>query len=205
MKKFTVFTYAAALLGALCIGFVSCNDEDQPRANDDNYGTDPAPVNYSPNNVVVLAVDYTTNAFLGGYTIPVEKGDAPFELSMDYVSPGDFGSVTFYDEASGTKLFAGDIIWMGCGKMTYPEAMLAPGGFAYAKKAAGMPRLTHYGGDWNYEGSGLTAVSNAISRLEVVGQALENAPDALVYAYLYARSVGMGNPAEWYWLVFIRG
>ena len=184
--------------------------ETPPSAQKENYGTIDTPVAYTPGKIVVLAVDYTTNCFLGGYTLPVENGDGPFELESDYRSPGDFGSVTFYDKGSRAKLFASDIIWMGTGRMTYPEAMCSPKSFVStdATDAQLLPELTYYnfyGGPNEGHADELTPVRHVLRKLKIVEQAMKTAPDAPIYASLYMRSVGMGDPADWYWLIFIRG
>lgn len=198
----------------MCTLGAGCGDIP-PEAQKENYGTITDPIRYSSGGVIVLAVDYTTNAFLGGYTVPSgfvsdAMRDGTFGLTSDYNSPGDFGDVTIYERATHTKLFAGDIIWMGAGRMTYPEQMYSPGSFARAKKTVSLPEFTeysYYGEEYSdFTRSDLGPVRSAVSRLEIVRQAVANWPDTPeIYATLYMRSVGMGDPADWYWLVFIRG
>lgn len=213
MKKHLLLVLG--LIALSVTGATSCDDDtpdapkdETPEAQADNYGTLAGSVEYSPGEVVILAVDYTTNSFLGGYTVPAESPGGDFALDADYLSPGDFGSVTIYEKASNSKLFAGYIIWDGKGRMAYPAEMYSPKGFALMDKPVALPDFTHYDYSASEFSAGeydLATVKNAVGKLKIVGQARANAPAAPVYAALYTRSVGDGNPADWYWLIFIRG
>jgi hypothetical protein len=212
MRRSSHRIYAVALAGLCCVCVASCDGARKGgvRAREENYGTDTRHVHYSPGEVAVLAVDFTTNAFLGGYTLPVAGGAEAFELAAEYTAPGDFGSVAIREKGSGTLLFAGGIVWMGSGRMTYPETMHAPGSFASATGREGdLPPLTLFdysGGDAPLAGkTDLATVMEAVGGLQAVRRAVASAPDAPVYATLYARSVGAGDPTEWYWLIFVRG
>lgn len=187
-------------------------------AKPENFGTLTEPIVYKNGEVVVLAVDYTTNVFLGGYTVPTGITDAmvngEFALRADYHEPGDFGDVTIYDNASNTKLFAGGIVWMGTGNRTYPKEMYAPEAFNYYAIVceilpAPKPTMFYYDGfDAEYgKPYDLAPVMAAINRVGIAWQAIANGnrQGAPVYTMLYRRSVGAGDPTDWYWLVFIRG
>ena len=200
------------LSGFWAIGFVSCDDNDSATiygdAKDENYGTKVGRINYSPGEVIVLAVDYTTNSFLGGYTIPVQNTDGSFAIESDYKSPGDFGRVAFYEKGSHTRLFEGSIVWAGSGRREYPEEMFSPESFAVTGKIRLWPKFTLYdysAGEISDEAYDFSPVRYSINRLEIVRQAIQRVPGAPIYASLYRRSVGIGNPADWYWLIFIRG
>ncbi len=165
-------------------------------------------IEYTPGEVVVLMVDYTTNRFMGGYTVPVEFIGGDFGLEADYNSPGDFGDVTIYEKETGTKLFAGDIIWMGRGERTFPEEILPAKEFARTSKSS-SPELERFypveNGWTDGDDDEINKVWKSVKNLDIVHQAIENAPNTDVYMYLYRRSVGVGDPADWYWLIFIRG
>jgi hypothetical protein len=87
---------------------ISCNSDNSQDLN---------PVNA----VLMLQVDYTTHTFEGGKEFNFPEQTGTFTITNEYVSPGDFGSIKlFYSELNET-LFYGTIIWMGSGKILYPE------------------------------------------------------------------------------------
>ncbi|NDV83933.1 hypothetical protein [Bacteroides sp. 51] len=151
--------------------------------------------------VYAFTVDYTTNEFLGGYTVPFPAGSKSLKMAYDYKSPGDFGSVRWYDELSGTDLFAGTIVWMGTGKRTFPENISPASDFAKVDKPAVMPSVYPlYHGDALAEYKDYAPIWKAIANLQAVSWVEETTP---TYAYLYAPSVGEGDPKEWYWVFFL--
>lgn len=207
----TAFLMAAT---ALMIALAACEGVQQKPQKQGNSGSLTTPIVYKEGEVVVLAVDYTTNKFLGGYTVPTGISDAmnngEFALRAEYNQPGDFGNVTIYDKGSNTKLFAGDIVWMGTGKRTWPKEIYAPEAFKYtivsALLPAPKPTMFHYEEASAGEQHNLAPVITAIDRVAIAWHALAgNGKDAPLYTMLYRPSVGVGNPADWYWLVFIRG
>lgn len=166
-------------------------------------------VEYTPGEeVIVLTVDYTTNRFLGGYTLPVDFAGDDFSLEADYNSPLDLGNVTIYEKGSGVKLFAGYIGWMGKGERTYPAEILPAKDFARTSERS-LPELIRFyyaGGEPTTDPDGeISKAWTAVRNLDIVRKATKNAPDAKVYLSLYRCSVGVGDPADWYWLIFIRG
>lgn len=167
----------------------------------------------SPSEVIsVLQVDYTTNNFTGGYHIemplPIEKYD--FELIPEYESPVDFGSITWYEKRHDVKLFSGTIIWMGKGERTFPEKILKASDFYFTPKPTTVkPQLIFLTNDgspveeWIPE-IDTDAIWKSIASIGYVDQALQTHPEVPIYLYLYQPSVGIGDPKDWYWLVFVR-
>ena len=110
------------LLG-LCVLSFACNSEDPATVND--------PLNDDvniENKVLLLQVDFETNTFEGGKELIFPEA-SEFTISHIYNSPGDFGDITLkYAEVDQT-LFAGGIVWMGLGEMTFPESIDSADGF----------------------------------------------------------------------------
>ncbi len=159
--------------------------------------------------IMAFAVDYTTNKFLHGFMQPLPGQVDSFALVADYKSPGDFGSITWTEKNTGKKIFSGTIIWMGKGEQTFPEGPNnKAASYEVGEKPVDMPpliRLTN-GSEWDRPDADkpdYTSVWSAISSRTAVNQCIAWNPKAPVYIYLYQPSVGVGNPADWYWLVFM--
>ena len=152
--------------------------------------------------VQVLTVDYTTNEFLGGYTIQYNWTPS-FEMACDYKAPGDFGSVRWYDKASGQDLFAGTIIWMGKGERTFPEKFYEPTSFPKTNKYAAMPAISLLKYDeFVFEHDvDFSPIWKGVEHIDAVRWVNESTP---AYAYLYTPSVGVGDPRDWYWVIFLK-
>jgi hypothetical protein len=155
-------------------------------------------------SVFVLTVDYATHAFLGGYIVGLSGVEQRFEPVCEYQSPGDFGSIAWRDGATGTELFAGTIVWMGKGKRTFPEAIYPPDAFPRLNVVTAMPQMIRISPEAAEPGAGdvdYTSVWKALESLQCVSWIQATTP---AYIYLYAPSVGAGDPADWYWVVFLK-
>ncbi|MDL2277216.1 hypothetical protein LJC57_01360 [Parabacteroides sp. OttesenSCG-928-G07] len=153
--------------------------------------------------VFTFAVDYTTNDFLGGYVIDLPQETDFLKFACTYKSPGDFGSVSWYDETTETELFSGTIIWMGKGKRTFPEEIDSPSSFIKRDTKTAMPEfvlLQHDEYGTNYENIDYEAIWKPLEYLQNVSWLQSSSP---AYLYLYRPSVGLGDPKDWYWLVFL--
>jgi hypothetical protein len=103
-------------------------------------------------------------------------------------------------------LFDGDIIWMGLGQIHYPQNILAANQFEIVLTddiifpttnfyhILPEPNLSN-----NYD-----QVWMAVQNLVKVRQYLYSNPNASVKLFLYTPSVGIGNPAEWDWIIFMK-
>lgn len=154
--------------------------------------------------ITVLTVDYTTNEFLGGYIVPLDRvfEDKSLDLVCEYKAPSDFGSIDWYDKQSGKHLFGGSIIWMGKGERTYPKTILPASAFprmAISTIPTFVP-LFHDEYDKLTETDYLS-VWNAVSNLQCVGTPLGDTP---FYIYLYRPSTSVGDPKDWYWVTFMK-
>lgn len=187
------------LLSGLCLFFVSCSDES---------GTEVEAL--SENRILMLEVDLETNTFKGGveFSYPELAG---FTITTDYSPPGDFGDITLKYQEADSNLFAGTIVWAGSGERTYPETLNASNLFITETIPSPMPgqesfELVSYGdfGGHYPETIDYSGIWDAIDNLKRVKEFRAANPAAKVHLFLYTPSVGIGNPAEWSWYVFIR-
>lgn len=156
-------------------------------------------------SVYTLTVDYTTNEFLGGSFVTLPQYTDSLELVCEYDSPSDFGDVTWIDAKTNTKLFAGTIVWMGKGKQTFPEKMNTPSSYIKLDHSTQSPAFVPIYHD-NYQSDNSIevdyyAIWKSIDSLQVASWVDSSTP---AYIYLYQPSVGTGDPADWYWVIFLK-
>ncbi|MCW4468221.1 hypothetical protein OGH69_04515 [Flavobacterium sp. MFBS3-15] len=184
----------------LAMSLTACSDDDtstnQPAGN---------------NKVLLLKVDLLTNTFEGGKELSFEEADT-FTITPEYVSPADFGSIKLKYEETGETIFDGTIHWNGLGEMSYPAALDAPSSFAVMDNEIAMPAssdIVHVEyGDGETGFPFLTidheAIWESISHLQLVEDYRARNPNAKVNIFLYAPSVGIGDPADWDWFVILK-
>ncbi|WP_294818186.1 hypothetical protein [uncultured Flavobacterium sp.] len=198
MKK--KFLFLGLGLAAL---FTGCADDDALPANDAN------PVN--GNKVLMLKVDLLTNTFEGGRQLSFEEAES-FTITPEYVSPGDFGSIKLKYEETGETIFDGTIVWNGLGQMSYPETLDVPNSFAVMNNETAMPDpedFVHveYGeGEIGFPFLTIDhqGIWDAVDNLQLVEDYRASNPGAKVNIFLYAPSVGIGDPAQWDWFVILK-
>ncbi|WP_417352570.1 hypothetical protein [Flavobacterium alkalisoli] len=192
-KSFLLLVFAALLM--------SCSDTD----------TDPVNGGSEGNKVLLLKVDLLTNAFEGGKELTFPD-NSNFTISTDFNPAGDFGDITLnYDEVN-MPIFAGEIIWMGLGQMTFPESMDASGEFATIQNPVSQPAESQFSlvsvdepetspflSEIDYD-----AIWAAVDNLAAVKEFRDSNPDAHVNLFLYTPSVGIGDPADWDWIVILK-
>jgi len=176
--------------------FSSCSEENAPAENNTN----------EPNKVLLLKVDYLTNTFQGGKETTYTENSNSFTISHQSVPAVDFGNIKLKYNEINQILFDGDIIWMGLGQIHYPQNMLAANQFEIVltddiifpttnfNHILPEPNLSN-----NYD-----QVWMAVQNLVKVRQYLYSNPNASVKLFLYTPSVGIGNPAEWDWIIFMK-
>jgi len=171
--------------------------------NSDNVGIDTE--TDAPNQILMLKVDYTTNAFEGGTVLGFSKPTDNFTITNEYVSPGDFGSVKLTYKELNQKLFEGTIVWMGLGKMTFPEKLEPASSFKHAgtydlRYPNGYEDVfNHDNGELDYEKAWLSVQS-----LEKTREFLTANPTQKAKMFLYTPSVGVGDPKDWYWVIYLK-
>ena len=194
MKKTLLFTVLVLLITA-CSG-----DTETPVTNTD-----------TTNKVLVLKVDLLTNAFEGGKELEFEDAET-FNISADVNPPDDFGDITLKYQETSEPLFAGGIVWMGTGEITYP-AFEMPGTFQTVAAlpvppAADFEYAYSYTGDYfyqdYYDNVDYNAIWQAVGNLNLVNQYRTENPDAKIKLYLYTPGIGVGDPTIWKWIIFIK-
>jgi len=191
MKYFLSFF----VLALLC----ACSDDDTK-----------APETVPQSKVLMLQVDYTTEVFEAGTEISIDESVPDFEITSTYQEPGDFGGVQLYSSNSNTLLFDGTIIWMGTGVMSYPSNLYDSEDFGIISEPVAQPSESQFSkvvySDYETypEDMDYASIWNTIDNLAIVKTYRDSNPEATVKLFLYTPSVGIGNPEEWDWLVFIK-
>ena len=159
----------------------------------------------SSGSVLMLKVDYTTNTFEGGKEFSFAKSSPTFTIKNEYVSPGDFGSVKLIYNELNELLFDGTIIWMGTGKIIFPQNIQSAAQFTRVQTndtvypTNGLENVFNpYNESYNYTNMWLAIQSSAKVRDYLTAN-----PSVTVKVFLYTPSVGVGNPAEWDWIIFL--
>ena len=181
---------------ALILSLISCSNDNDETSNSTT----------NSNNVLLLKVDYNTNLFEGGKELTFANTTSNMTITNQYVSPGDFGSIKLIYQELNETLFDGTIVWAGLGQMNYPQNLLNANQFDtvmttdYVTPSAGFvnvfnPDNTTYS---------YNEVWTSVQSLVKVRQYLYSNPNASVKLFLYTPSVGIGNPAEWDWIIFMK-
>lgn len=184
MKKFIAILF-------LFVAAMGCNHNIEP---------------ITGNKVLLLKVDFQTNTFEGGKELTFAKEIETFTITNVYVSPGDMGSIKLMYSELNDSLFSGTILWMGKGEMTYPKDLLKADQFEsvvtldYITPKAGFENVFNPD-DKTYD---YNKVWSSVQALVKARQYLRSNPDATVKLFLYTPSVGMGNPADWDWIMFLK-
>lgn len=177
--------------------FTSCEDES----------TNSAAELGSSDKVLLLQVDYMTNAFMAGkeFNFPTFSD---ITISSTYQPPGDFGGIQLFYSEINEMLFDGSIVWMGTGQISYP--ILEPtSSFETSSNLVEVPYVSlfevimydefaYYPDEIEY-----SSIWHSISNLSLVNEYRASNPDGEVNLLLYTPSVGIGDPYEWSWIVII--
>lgn len=159
----------------------------------------------SSSSVLMLTVDYTTNSFLGGKELEFSEMSETFTISYEYAPPGDFGHIKLFFEEINEMLFYGTIHWMGLGRMEFPQNLLSATQFEMVptedivfplngfEQVFPQPELSD-----DYE-----SVWDDVQHLVKAREYLHSNPEQVVKVFLYTPSVGVGNPEDWYWVIFL--
>ncbi|MDR0733837.1 MAG: hypothetical protein LBF08_07245 [Dysgonamonadaceae bacterium] len=157
--------------------------------------------------ILLLKVDYTTNRFEGGQKLQFPQSTETFTTRIDYKQPGDFGWIKVYFSEIDTLLFYGDIFWMGCGNIIYPAEWRDADEFEHVTEKNLIWPLNGFENihsAWN-EDDDYEPVWIAVQGIWEVRQILRTNPQQQVKLFLYTPSVGVGDPADWKWIIFLAG
>ncbi len=207
------FKHAGIALTMLSFVVFSCDKKPLPAPPEEIAKVQPSPQPPAPvkptfapsSKILVLKVDHLTSVFEGGTEINLstntEVSDS-IPMSILYNPPGDFGDITLKYLPTGDSLFAGTIIWMGQGDRQFPAALAQASTFATGTSAPipahtqFQPILTDHNQTYPY-----ATIWSAIQNLSIIQSYL--AVGKKVAVYHYTPSVGIGNPADWDWYVFM--
>lgn len=187
------------ILTLISIVIFSCTNDAEPTMTNET------------NKVVLLKVDLLTNEFEGGKKFEFSESDS-FTITYDYHPPGDFGGVSLFYSELNEKIFEGTIIWLGSGHRSYPEELDQQENFTTISETLEMPEsdmfetifLEDYTFFYFFDTVDYEGIWNAIANLEVVKSYRDSNPQGKINLFLYTPSVGIGNPAEWDWYIYIK-
>ena len=161
------------------------------------------------NKVLLLKVDYLTNQFEGGKELAFSESDS-FTISSTYNPPGDFGDIQLYYNELNEKIFDGTIIWLGLGERAYPATLNITETFSTTTQTLDLPELTLFETvvydplAFYPETIDYSNIWNAINNLEAVASYRNSNPQGKINLFLYTPSVGIGDPADWDWYIYIK-
>ncbi|GHT71316.1 hypothetical protein FACS189455_2820 [Bacteroidia bacterium] len=161
------------------------------------------------NNVLMLKVDYLTNTFEGGYEYSFDNVPNSFTITDEYAPPGDFGHIKMFYSEINELLFYGTIHWMGCGQIQYPKSLLPADNFKHVSTddlfypKSGFenvfPESSQYLEKVDYNSIWLPVQGLVKAREYARANPLEK-----IKLFLYTPSVGVGDPADWDWILFLK-
>lgn len=189
-KSISVFIVSLTLL------FSCSKDDDLRKIRNDQ----------TVNKVLMLKVDYTTNTFEGGKEFTFTKPTNTFTITNQYQAPGDFGSIKLIYQELNETLFDGTIHWMGLGKMNFPASLQPSAEFNavittdIVYPINGLQNVFNP----NNETYDYTQVWMSIQYLVKVREYLSSNPNETIKIFLYTPSVGVGNPADWCWIIYLK-
>ncbi|MGN6298219.1 MAG: hypothetical protein ACTHM7_15625 [Ginsengibacter sp.] len=176
--------------------FLSCSKVDLKKIQADQVA----------NKVLMLKVDYTTSKFEGGKEFTFKNPTQSFTIDNEYHAPGDFGSIKLIYQELNEPLFDGTIIWMGSGKMAFPADLQPPSKFTSVLTQDIVYPINGFQNVFNpnNEDYDYTTAWMAIEHLVKVREYLKSNPGETVKIFLYTPSVGVGNPADWDWIIYLK-
>ncbi|OBX21364.1 hypothetical protein LX77_01398 [Gelidibacter algens] len=129
-----------------------------------------------------------------------------FTITSEYSTPSDFGSIKLiYNELTET-LFDGSIIWNGLGGINFPQNFINQDEFEVANTTDAVYPVNGFQNIFNFENQSYDYLQiwSSIQKLIKVREYLKSNPSATVKLFRYTPSVGVGNPSEWDWIIFMK-
>ena len=159
-------------------------------------------------DILISKVDYLTFQYRGFYALNVsekEQNDSLIPIISEYMPAGDFGSIKLYYKNTKDLLLDGTIIWMGMGELSFPESFRAGLPETEGLPYPGKSRIALLDGEGVYVEPDsefeFQYIWQSISHQKEFQHYYENSTKKIAI-YLYTPSVGTGNPADWYYLVY---
>ncbi|MDO4695443.1 hypothetical protein [Porphyromonas sp.] len=178
--------------------FWGCGEKEVP--------TNDKPNEQHINQVLMLKVDYLTNAFSGGVIFDFAEKNKNFTIETEYIPPGDVGTIKLYYKEINKLLFHGSIFWMGAGKIVFPEQWVPAEKFEtpYFKRVAYPKNGFLNVFDPENENPDYSKAWLSIQGLTKVREFLKDNPEETVKLFLYTPSVGTGELNEWCWIFLLK-
>lgn len=194
MKTLLRWTFLLAL-PLLILPACHCLDDDDSPAGKDRSVI---------GKYLLLQIDYQTLEFEGGKLFDV-LGTAPavdsLPVDVVYNSPGDFGDLGLYSSLDSSRLFFGTIVWAGRGDRVFPAELDDPATFSTTGDVPDiLPLIKELTPPRAPEPVDPGVLWEAISHLSVAIDAALTENSRFGYVF-YPRSVGVGDPAEWDYII----
>lgn len=122
-------------------------------------------------------------------------------ITVNYKAPGDFGNIALYYQPTNDLLFDGSIIWMGTGTIKYPKTFKSAGSYPLLDNPIDKPDDSRFNSIFGKPPSDYSLIWNSVGKLKIVSDYLKS--NKKIGLFLYTPSVGIGNPYEWDWFVFM--
>ena len=200
--------YELALLTNLKGVFMDINNPRAGQPSDDFTESDLKESDLKK-DILISKVDYQTFQYKGFYALNVSGKTNDGELIpiiSEYQAPCDFGFIKLYYRNTGNLLVDGTIVWNGCGQLAFPEPFRAG---LPVKEAIPFPGTEHFarlGEDGQYTETvnewEMKHIWQSVSYQKEFQHYFGNATKKAA-VYLYAPSVGLFDPYEAYYLVFV--
>lgn len=159
-------------------------------------------------HILISKVDYLTFRYKGFYALNVtDKLNSGREIPFvaNYQSPGDFGYIKLFYRNTNNLLMDGTIIWSGCGELNFPESFRAGQRLSNVLPYPGQSRIAFINEEGHYttvsDDTELQRIWHTLSRQKEFRHYFGRTSKKIA-VYLYTPSVGVGNPADAYYLVF---
>ncbi|MGF1924234.1 MAG: hypothetical protein ACQUHE_08640 [Bacteroidia bacterium] len=157
------------------------------------------------NKLLLLKIDYLTNKFEGGKELTFQSSTPTFSIETIYQIPGDFGNIKFVYKELHQPLFDGSIVWAGKGEMKFPTNWIAPKHFESADTFDVIyPNRFENIFNPNNQTYDYTKLWLKVQQYQKVRAYIMSNPNASVKLFLYTPSVGVGNPADWDWIMMLK-
>lgn len=155
--------------------------------------------------VLMLKVDYTSNTFKGGTEFKFTGKSDNITIETEYKEPSDFGSVKLVYKELDEMLFFGTIHWMGLGEMTFPKKINPAEMFGATLTADYVSPVNGFEDIFNPNNMELDYREPwmAVQYYTKVREYLSANTNQKVKMFLYRPSVGIGNPKDWSWIIYL--
>ena len=156
--------------------------------------------------VAFLQIDYLTTTFEGG-TEWTFNAHSTFTSRPTYQEPVDFGNLALHYQEENAQIFDGGIVWMGRGTMQTPASIIPAASFPLTTAVLQQPtfdEIEYSDFPTNHPATTANDLWQSIKDLQLVEDYLTSNPNGKLQFFLYTPSIGIGNPADWNWIVYLK-